>query len=226
VADLLEVFKKSLSYCASQDQPTFSYTIPLFRFIITTLQNFTDINASSTLSPVASAALLKIVQYFPTDNPSAVLATFLDPRFNITYFNFSSEVGRLTELCRTTWVNAYSELPYTQSGAANDDTDEVLQFFCNATNMSLDSSEFDRYLREPRLGVRADPLSWWKDQEINYPTLSMMARDYLAVPATSAAAERAFSAGSDLIAPRRCSMGDDTVTECMCVGAWVQNKII
>lgn len=36
-------------------------------------------------------------------------------------------------------------------------------------------------------------LKWWKDHQIVYPTLARMARDFHAVPASSAASERQFS---------------------------------
>ena len=34
---------------------------------------------------------------------------------------------------------------------------------------------------------------WWAKKEIDFPALSVMARQYLGVPATSASAERLFS---------------------------------
>ena len=41
--------------------------------------------------------------------------------------------------------------------------------------------------------MSTDPLEWWAANEINFPALSVMARQYLGVPATSASAERLFS---------------------------------
>jgi hypothetical protein len=38
--------------------------------------------------------------------------------------------------------------------------------------------------------MNTDPLEWWAANEINFPALSVMARQYLGVPATSASAER------------------------------------
>ena len=43
-----------------------------------------------------------------------------------------------------------------------------------------------------------------------------MARDYLAIPATSAPIERVFSGGTDLVAQRRCSLKGETIHEAMC----------
>ena len=41
--------------------------------------------------------------------------------------------------------------------------------------------------------MTTDPLKWWAENEIKFPALSVMARQYLGVPATSASAERLFS---------------------------------
>jgi hypothetical protein len=41
--------------------------------------------------------------------------------------------------------------------------------------------------------MNTDPLEWWAANEINFPALSVMARQYLGVPATSASAECLFS---------------------------------
>ena len=38
-----------------------------------------------------------------------------------------------------------------------------------------------------------DPLEWWKINENQYPRLSKMARDFLAIPSTSVPSEQCFS---------------------------------
>ena len=47
-----------------------------------------------------------------------------------------------------------------------------------------------------------------------------MARDYLAIPATSAPIERIFSNGKDLISFKRGALNPATIHECMCLNAW------
>ena len=56
-----------------------------------------------------------------------------------------------------------------------------------------------------------DILAFWKVNELNYPILSAMAKDYLTVQASSVPAERAFSSGTDLVTPDRCSLGGKTI---------------
>ena len=54
-------------------------------------------------------------------------------------------------------------------------------------------SEVERYLELPAVDMKTDLLEWWAENDIKFPALSVMARQYLGVPATSASAERLFS---------------------------------
>jgi hypothetical protein len=56
--------------------------------------------------------------------------------------------------------------------------------------------------------------------ELEYPHLARMARDYLAIPASSVPVERIFSGGTDLITPTRCRLSEDTIKYCMCLKSW------
>ncbi|GBC12416.2 zinc finger BED domain-containing protein 1-like [Rhizophagus irregularis DAOM 181602=DAOM 197198] len=80
--------------------------------------------------------------------------------------------------------------------------------------------ELKSYFREPTISKSTDVLAWWKVQEANYPNLSKMALDYLAIPATSAPVERIFSSGTDLVTQKRCSLKGETIRELMCLKSW------
>ena len=61
---------------------------------------------------------------------------------------------------------------------------------------SAGAHEVDMYFGIPASDDETlNPLEYWANNSQRFPALSMMARDYLAVPGTSAASERAFSAG-------------------------------
>jgi len=47
-----------------------------------------------------------------------------------------------------------------------------------------------------------------------------MARDYLAIPATSAASECVFSCGSDIITKKRNRLGGDNTRRLLCLRDW------
>ena len=80
--------------------------------------------------------------------------------------------------------------------------------------------EHERYLKEPTTDLQDDVLGWWKQHAYEYPCLARIARDYLAIPATSAPAERVFSGGADLVTDKRGSLDEETIRVCLCLKDW------
>ncbi len=54
-------------------------------------------------------------------------------------------------------------------------------------------SELNTYTRVQQVPLDTDPLMWWKQHEQEFPHLTRMSRQYLAVPATTPSPERLFS---------------------------------
>jgi hAT family C-terminal dimerisation region len=61
--------------------------------------------------------------------------------------------------------------------------------------------------------VKKLPLDWWKDNQENYPAVWAVEERYLAIPATSAPSERAFSAAGNTVTAKRCRLAPDTVRD-------------
>lgn len=107
--------------------------------------------------------------------------------------------------------------------------------------------ELNEYLAIPtERGRDVDPLEWWKKNQAQFPVLSKVAQDYLAIPGpvdmwfflfiyicwhvmfiyigSSAPVERIFSRGKRLISPVRSSLAPETVRACMLVKDKLLNK--
>ena len=61
----------------------------------------------------------------------------------------------------------------------------------------------------------SNPLKEWRRGVKIFPWLSLLARRVLAIPATSAAPERAFSASGNTMTKKRCSLSCDHLEECV-----------
>jgi len=92
---------------------------------------------------------------------------------------------------------------------------------CKESGISEKEGELERYLAAPIVSPHTAILGWWKEFAREYPRLARIARDYLAIPATSAPAERVFSGGAVLITKKRGSLSDDTIRACMCLNSWL-----
>jgi hypothetical protein len=65
------------------------------------------------------------------------------------------------------------------------------------------ATELDAYLSEPNIEEHDDPLSWWNSKQSTYPSVAVVARVYLGIPATSVASERIFSKCGRVCSERR-----------------------
>ena len=72
--------------------------------------------------------------------------------------------------------------------------------------------EVDRYLSSiVTIQGFVTILAWWKEHEMFYPHIPMVAKKYLAIPASSVASEPVFSFTGNLVNKKRTRMSPDTV---------------
>lgn len=77
----------------------------------------------------------------------------------------------------------------------------------NKPGVRLLRDQVQQYLEEAKLSDWDTPvLSWWGSNESKFPAIAKLARLVLAVPATSAASESAFSFSNLVISARRSSI--------------------
>lgn len=67
------------------------------------------------------------------------------------------------------------------------------------------------YFGEKAIPKDKNPLQWWKDNEAKFPALAVVARSYLAAPATSTPSERLFSAAGTIVSKNRASLTKEQV---------------
>lgn len=88
---------------------------------------------------------------------------------------------------------------------------------------SLSKEEYDSYLnKSPSSGRngKSGLFEYWKGQRQRYPLLAILARRYLAIPATSAAAESVVSLGSNVITKGRTSLDPVVAKQLIMLKSW------
>ena len=101
-------------------------------------------------------------------------------------------------------------------------------FFADSSDSSSDGEadaatggravdELAAYLEVPQIKytTEEDMMAWWKKNEVNFPNVAVMARQYLGCPASSAAVERLFSQVGIAYSAKRKRAGADTLESVM-----------
>ena len=83
------------------------------------------------------------------------------------------------------------------------------------SHASLVTQEVQRYKEHAcshPIEMVGNPLGWWQQHGHHFPTLSRLARRFLAISATSCPVERLFSVAGQVDGARRKSLSPDTMT--------------
>ena len=91
--------------------------------------------------------------------------------------------------------------------------------------MSNATDELTQYLSESPAPTKTDVLEWWKVNSTRYPRLSAMARDFLAVQATSVKPDELFYSKGDEIDKQRFCIPHDSTQAILCIKSWTQRGL-
>lgn len=84
--------------------------------------------------------------------------------------------------------------------------DELTRYF------NFEAAPGDQGCERSAEDILLNPLLWWKVHAVKFPVIAQMARDYLAIPATSVAVERVFSKSRHICGNLRSSLKERTIT--------------
>jgi len=152
------------------------------------------------------------------------ICSFLDPRFKDRFSIEDEPVVRLIDEMKTydyqdiaaTGERPSQNAPLKKKGRFSSifGSHSSSMTSCNMGTVSMFDRvkrELDMYLQYPTLDIDESPLGWWKLECKRMPLLSIAARKYLCVCATSVTSERVFSVGGQVVNSRRSCLKPQTV---------------
>lgn len=161
------------------------------------------------------------------------MTAILDPRIKGELIPESLNSGNHLEEARSHFMRYYSSnhFPSVTSGYSAQEIEdggsvsfaEEIARKKRRASMSNATDELTQYLSEPPAPIPTDVLEWWKVNSTRYPRLSVMARDFLAVQATSLAPEELFCGRGDDIDKQRYCMPHDSTPALLCIKSWIQS---
>ncbi|CAD6219456.1 unnamed protein product [Miscanthus lutarioriparius] len=106
-------------------------------------------------------------------------------------------------------------------GNVDHDLEEFL--YDESEHAMVETNELERYMGEPLLKIvgEFDILAWWKNKREEYPILSQIVRDVMAVQVSTVASESAFSAAGRVVDPYRSRLDPEMVQALICTKDWV-----
>ena len=195
----------------------------------------TELIKQNEISPILKMFCQKtldncILKFTASVDKAAMTAVMLDPRFKHVSFLSRIDATKCIEALRQaftdlevemgrldTMAESLSSAPRKRQRVNNPDvyTDfsaNILDAASPVKGHHLNQTELDRYLAHPHEPERStDPLAWWKLYAPKYPKVAILARRYLAIPASSASSERLFSQLKLRVPAARQGLDPDTV---------------
>jgi hypothetical protein len=163
---------------------------------------------------------------------SSSISAILDPRYKFTTFNDSTEHNDCIDHLKSLFSSYITNSHIIPNRTSERTLQSSRNYFLNMINnnqvySSAETPEFDEinsYLNTSN-DINTDPLIWWKEHQDEFPILSLIAKDYLIIQATSVAAEQAFSIAGNTITPNRNRLEPQTTRASLCLKSWIENKI-
>ncbi|CAH2036979.1 unnamed protein product, partial [Thlaspi arvense] len=172
-------------------------------------------------------------------NVFTYITAILDPRIKTEYIPETINLESYIDEARAHFIRNYSSPHFTSSltsGYRPQDIDEgggggggIISFAEEIARRkrrgSMSNSvadELTQYLSESIVPMQTYVLDWWKVNSGRYPRLSHMARDFLAVQATSAAPEEIFCSKGEEIDKQKYCMPHDSTRSVLCIRSWIE----
>ena len=165
---------------------------------------------------------------------SLSLASFVDPQFKHRHLERKEEIVEVMKKecmefysppCSTTTTTQVLEPPSKKlKGLAGllasieKDDQTTSQSHSTLSPEEKINLEITLYLEAPFLEPEGDPLSWWRREDVRYPTIAQVARKYLSICGTSVPSERMFSLSGHIASDSRNRLLPENVNELVFFG--------
>jgi hypothetical protein len=243
--EFFQIFVHPTKKLQASTYPTLNYVIPQYiKMIKRVTEKQHEWGVGSPLGLACQKALDKLNEYYNglQLHAHSSIATICDPRFNFNVFNIlmpaSTDNAKKAKI-KSGFKTAFFKYQDWEVGikAARfrkeqenapeiqpDDDDEGelsdAELYQNGP-LELDTEiELTRYLKLPAMPRETNIYHYWKAKQYDFPIISRIAKDFLAIPATSAPSECVFSIGSDVVTKKQNRLTRDSVRMIMCLKNW------
>ncbi|CAM4651471.1 unnamed protein product [Leuciscus chuanchicus] len=237
----LEPFEQATVFLSGEAYVTVSVLPPLVKGLQKSTQTAFESAPITTFQRAAAAEIASRWKFETTydedGNNVCIFAAALDPRFRKLKFLSTDDILKVKNKLQTLALEArrvqVREEPEDDSpsgqpdhsrqkpksvldmllGTDVDEEEEELEDENPGQDQREDAvrNELVVYFGEKPIPKDKNPLQWWKENETKFPALAVVAKSYLAAPATSTPSERLFSAAGSIVNKKRVSLTKEHV---------------
>jgi len=214
LAEILKTFEDATKILSKANTCTLSRAHDL----MITLTEF--LKKHRTCKDLGVEAMLEKFEKYATDvGNQSLLPSFLDPRY-VTHMP-AARFKAAQNLMKQRLVRADDK---EEEKKKEDKSIFELAWEDNfyASDATKGYPELAKYVGATKIDPSGDPLLWWKENAWRFPTIAAIAREQLAMLASSVPSEEAFSAAAQVITDRRNSLGPEKVRALMVTRAWLR----
>jgi len=217
LVNLLEPFASVTTTLQGDHYPTMASAYLLLRLLLTTAKTPGKISCVNTVRNILAGALN---DRWANEAHQFYMPLMLDPRTKDLACLQGPDQYKAWKMLEATVKELEDEERKNESSpkALRNEPDELLaedgrslvERAFAIVRTTTPHTEIDRYRREPLIDPTGDPLLFWRQNHLRFPHLAKLARRYLAIQPTSAAAERVFSTAGNIISKKRGSLAPET----------------
>jgi hypothetical protein len=202
----------------------------------------THFGSNTVLGKACTSAYNKLSEYYTLIKRQnhSVVATICDLRFNFNviqnlwpdsdgnaqrtrvrkqFVDTFVQYERREQAIRAAGIAIQAEIVAEDNNTAHIDSDSESDLFKPRGTADFES-EYAKWMKQQPMKRDTDILRYWASKEYEFPIIARMARDHLAIPATSVPSECVFSSGGDIITKKRNRLGADNTRRLLCLRDW------
>lgn len=245
VKNFLVNFKALTTKIEGEKYPTLPMVVVYFNILLDAVEkelvklstNQDRTETEETLMTSFAAARDKMLKHYKKSNWVYCAVLILDPHHKVETFERTlwgnemkqRSIEKFNELFKK-YTEGINDSPQSSLADPKPSSSSTIDFDFlyekTETSVKCPMQELKLYAQTRRCDPSESILNWWKRNEATFPTLARMARDYLAIQATSVPAERLFSKASLTVRKHRNRLNHASARSILCLNSWVQCDFI
>ncbi|XP_067875292.1 E3 SUMO-protein ligase ZBED1-like [Heterodontus francisci] len=239
---ILKTLKVASSFLSEEHNASVSALIPCLHGVSTALVHHHG-DPGCIVRTVSAKIRSEIGKrwHLPDDNEMmespAIVASFLDPRFKDLRFLNADTRDKIHNKVKNMLSSAMSS-PQSHSSSSSSDEHSATEYEQGSKHRDRKAShkpsqceydllfgedptermpeihqQLESYLAEPLRKRNTNPFDWWKNNEHRFPAVAKLAKQYLAIPATSVSATTAFFCSNSIPDQTRSALLPDDIDQ-------------